>query len=1840
MTDAAHIFSSTAGHAALQPISRTAFSFGRICRTLSNSLTRLSSNHRLPRSAPEVVRQSLSNLNSYFASLIRASSYGMERPVLAAAQLLLHWSFCQLQQRALDQAHSELPRLLLTTSDNAELNEELYALNQLMLSASTAEGASVALQRVEEHVADREAWLNSLTKEDRHLYRKFEQKLKGCLEKMAFWQPRSTLMLPLINALAPYVSVYLDTTLPTLGASSATTAPGQMLNASSVIIGDTSPAAELWFKSIINLPADISLPPLLLRQGQSVCLRIPKCPSDRVNRFDNQTSEIEIAGVGIEGNLATRVCVSNNNGLDLEVGRELNTATTGYSSALYRLPLQIDGASEPINSGTCPAANAARKTLAAPLLGWNLLPVAGAQDIQAEVIDENDLDPFGPMAGFDEWPFYDYGETTTAQAVSSTPMLSAEQVDYALNLFDRNKRVLILYPFTFPRNPPTTAALPGSTTPLPAVTQDSLTLLFGPSETAKPQGSCRIKRPPLIARDLDDMLVQAQQWLSQIPATQIEDKLHVYLLTLPGSVTSQLTPLEKIAIIIRKLVINHNQDCAYDESEAVKFATSLFERSPFANNKELLNAWVQAPEGKHHLTDILLYEIDRLIPDPGKLLSATFNTILAMVKPVSTKFSALENLVIDLQNGFKNNLLASVINADEALPAFLESEVIIEKMQFLHLEFIKNHLPCFRLINKDDVSDEAVLSTNGVLLTVAAGIIANDNKLNLLTAEKLKKFGMQSLLRFSDDYLLRKFSRYDDLLKKSTYRLSDYLNHLEVEGRLLVHALYLNHKIYHDLQQYREQITHLKSDYQALADVEKQLCRLAFEQIPAVDQDFFLFASQEPQGLEVYFITSQNASESVKNRHFIGFIVTADFERIRRCYFISEIPVLNNFAAPLAYDDSAHFHTRDHYANWLNQQGKTAFVARLSAQGVNQLAQTTFFVSDKKTVPAANERESWQIYMQRLSQSIINIRFPEITTVTTSSPGTWDVVVDFSENLATQFIPVESCKQALNDITAGPGTLKKALLTLEDAAICLYDATPEGEGSKLVRLFAAVARSVVGKIAENIRKETKHASSQVSLNPTDASHVKEQMYLEDSQVRNYLANSTLFNTDLGWMLHNNSLNIRQLPAQIKILDVRWNMLTDQIYCKTNGPQGIKNYRLDQKNLFLLPTNYEVARSEPHNQELVINVSDFLSHIASNTLDALKTERMEQDMRTSDKYGKVFFKKEFSEINFNSANISDAFFNNLITYPGWKPVRLWVKRDDGDTIIIEWKDEERRIQFQQLCEFNDIFISWRGDPINGSSASIRVKRNASTKAPFYTDMISPLTYGYMALNPYEDYQRKAAMQNLIKEGSRLPDPPHFAEIACRKMMKELGMILPVDFIRGKYPAASEFIEKFARWEIPATINSGFKRFSRAIALFHSIYPNEDIFYPKADEFIKEFEKLNQKIKAFNYRNREFKDKVAVYYKQFPEREIKANRWINKILDKISPPDIQDNPKYSLKTKNKYDMEKKYPDFLKRLKVNINELHSQARMISDLFNNKLHPRLMSNILSEFTGKTFTDDEVRSFTTDFRRLQNNILAVTPDRFQIFEERYAKDGKLVGGCFKDDAEKLLFSPGDIAFTTIDDKHKFIYTQKIPNDDIFKQIAIHESDHINNGLDFAYTPPEVYIETYNTIKKFTFRGIEQYGKELLSDRNHLVDYLMRDSEFLERFCDQLMRHTQDFIHRDKIWEFVNQYLGKDSYRYHNRFSDEATKKRIELRSLMDIAYNNHKFLLYFLKQNADFMVSLWHRVAEVAYENLEPNQKIDKDALIKFDLLKSIVLQAGTALLDEVNAGASTSKKDAANSG
>ncbi|QGY29161.1 hypothetical protein [Pantoea cypripedii] len=1853
MQGAAPVSTPATGRAVPESAPLSTFPLSRFCRSLRNSLAHLYSNHRLPRSPSEALRQSLSNASGYLSILTRSSPSGIETPPLAAAQLVTRWIFSLLQQQAIHQADAQRLQLLTVTSAYPAVNAFIYRLNTFALSATSPQLATCALRRIDTFVASQHTWLASLPLQEQQVCREFMHKLTACLENMAFWQPRATLLLPAVCRLAPYFSVWAGVALPQLASSASSPHTRQLLSASILTEDNTGPDAEQWFtpdRTVINLPGDVTLPTLHLSKGQSRCLRLPKCPAELVSHTGNLTTGFDIAGVGIEHNLATEVCISNYGVPEIEINRQLNAATTAYPSRLYRVPLRIAGAGD---DGVCPASRAAIPVtfshqpdlLPAPVLAgeplraasadWNFLPMVGAQYSAGDANSAREQNSFlSPFFDWEDFYLPDEVEETSPPAETLSASLSpAEQIDHEVNLFERDKR--ILFAFRFPPRSPSTTDSRGLTTSVPATTPDSMTRLFGRTDEVSAAGSCRVPYIPLVARDLNEMFEKIDHWLRQMTPKQIDNVIHVFFTRMTGDTHSQLPLLDKIVTVARKLVMKNRQQYAFDDNESFQFAAQLFKHSYFSSNKELLKAWVKSGEGKQQLADILLNAIDRAIPDSGKLLSETFNILTQIVKPEFTSFSSLANIQIDLQNRFKNNLIATITMPNTTPPRFLENETAIEKLQFLHLEFIKNNLPCFRLSNKLDVSDEIVLSKNGMLLTIAAGIICDDNKLINLAKNKLIQFGTQALLRLSENYLLTKFSFFNHLLDTGKFRMFDFINRLEAEGGLLVRTLYFNHIIHQKLQQGGIQASQLKSDYQALADVSKKLCNLALEDISDIDQDFFLNASREPAGLEVCFITAENTSDAVKKRHFIGFTLAAHSERIRRCYTVSEIPALNNFVALLAYNDSENYRNKEQYTSWINYRGKADFIARLSGQNIGLMSQSTFFVSDKITVPAASAGESWKSYIQNLSQSIVSQRFPEMnTTSTVSSSTSLNTLINFTGNLISQFIPIESCKQALNDVLEKPDTATKVLLTLEDAMLCLYDLSPEGESSKLVKSLAYVARSVIGKITEKIREETKRTSAQFNAEPGNIPVLQEQIYLEDSQIKHVLANSSLFSADFNWMLHNNSLNLRQLPPQIKFLNVVWNMITDQIYCKANTTQGVRNYRVDQENLTLLPSDHEIPDHELHTQDLALNVNSFLTQIKNGTLDALKIARLEEDMTVVDKYGYVYFKKEFNEINFARANITDLFFNNLIAPAGWKPVNLWVKNDDGDMIITEWRDNHGHSQFQQLSKFSDFFRSWTGEPHNNNERSQRIKRDVSTPAPDYTDIISPMTYGYRIVNPYEDYQRIAAMKELITEGSKLPDPPHFAEIECRKMMQDLERNLPFGVLEQKFPAAREFIRKFAQWDIPAVINAGFKKFTKAIELFHQIYPEENTFYPKAVLLIEKLEALDRKITAFRYRNQAWRDKVAIYYDRYPAREIKVNSRINKILDSLSSPSpgSRDTAKYILKTRTTQDMVRNYPEFYARLTDNLKELQAQARMTSNLFNNRLYRNVMGDTLYEFTGVKFSQDEIASFTSDFRRMQNHIIATTPDKFRIFEERFSRDGKLVSGCFKDDAEKILFSTGDLAFTNLNDNHKYIYVQKILNDDLFKQIAAHEIDHVNNGLDLAYTPPEVYIESYNLIKKFSFSGIQQIGKELLSDRGHLVDYLMRDKDFLSNFCEQLIRYAKDPVHRVKIGDFQHNYLGKNAVHYRNRYSDEAIAKRSELKNLVAIAYNDHPFLLYFFKQNADFMISLWHRLAGIANKYFNQDRTISEEETAKFELLKSLVLKAGAAMLDEVNAGASTS--------
>ncbi|WP_416412881.1 hypothetical protein [Pantoea sp. App145] len=1446
MHGADNVSAALAGYADVQKNTATRFSLGRICRSMRNCVTTFSSYHRFPRNLPEICCQSLSNLRTFLDACTHGNPHGIATPPLAAAQRVVEWFFWQQQH----QATCQLLQLIQTTSDHAALNDYFYALNTLALS-----GDAGTPGRIQAYIDSRAGWRNSLRESDHQQAGEFEQRLIACLEKRAFWQPRPTLLQPLIKWAAPYCGMYLDEVLAIRAPALSPCVPGQQLNASRVIAGEVGQEEDLFFgqgKNIIYVPGSVSLPTLMLTSGQEFCTQLTRCPTELLSYTGNRTVSVEMAGVGTADNEKITLCINNKKFNPLFINRDLNTRATWFPSQIYRHSLQVGDANPPQPDDACCPVISDVSGGALHRVNWGgILPVAAAEERglgddqpQPQINEyhfrhyaEVDIPTHSPsaydpdaIATPNNRPFRHYAEVDSF-VLPLTTMLPEQLIPYEVDLstWERSKRMFI--PLKFPFLTRTTTTTPRATGATPVTTPDSLTLLFGPTNTTLTPGSCRTTQPVLIGRDLDVMLAKAQQWLRQVPSTQIDDKIHTYFLNLEGVADAQFTSLEEIVTVVRKLVTGIDSQYAYDQYAAVDFAALLFEGSCFAEVSELLNAWVGTSAGKAQLSEILLRALDRAIPNPGLLVSATLKALEQKVRPETTLFASLPDVKVELQNGFKSNLVASVYYARGPLPDFIQSHVILGKLQFLHLEYIKNQYPFFRLCSKPDVMDKAVLSTHGVLLTVAAGLIADDDKLHYIPADRLERFGMQAMLRHSDDFLLDRFAYFDRLLAKGDVRLADYLNHLEAEGGLLVRLLYLNLKIYNLLQHGGKLTTQFIIDYQALAGVEKQLCTLALGQIEAADQAFFLAASQQPGGLEVRFITAENKAAHGKQRHYIGFTLTAGHENIRRCYTLSIIPKINNIIADVVYNDTQHSLQADDYARWINHAGKTTFMTRLSVSN-RSLPDITFNVSDKMTAPVARSQVQWSLYAQSLSQFIINQRFPPVVSVstTTSAPGIIDEIMDVAGNLISQFISLKSCKQAFDAIRDRPATIEEALITAEYAALCFYDSVPESETGKLVNEASYAVHSVAEKVIALCREEIQHKVTPADTNPINMAELQEQLFLDDSQVTARLANSIPFQAYLGWMLRDKSFSLRPLAPQVTILDVRWNVITDRFYCKANTPQGIKNYRVDEQNALLLPTHHQFTDNFANSQERVVDAEKFVSHVASGTLDDLKTERMEQDIRETNKYDYVLFKKYFTEIDFSNDNVRDVFFSNLIINTKWQPVHLWVKKGSGgdDFIIVEFKDEKEKTHYKQMSKRDEVLIDWKGDPTRIK----RVTREATTLSPYYVNMFTPLHFGYQEVNQYTNVQREAELRDLIEEGSKIPDPGNLPESRCRDRMEELLRLTPFSFIKLKFPVVSQFVEQFARWETPVIINDKFNQFVDAVEQYHRENHTEVDFYERA------------------------------------------------------------------------------------------------------------------------------------------------------------------------------------------------------------------------------------------------------------------------------------------------------------------------------------------------------------------------------------------------------------------------
>ncbi|WP_416412880.1 hypothetical protein [Pantoea sp. App145] len=308
--------------------------------------------------------------------------------------------------------------------------------------------------------------------------------------------------------------------------------------------------------------------------------------------------------------------------------------------------------------------------------------------------------------------------------------------------------------------------------------------------------------------------------------------------------------------------------------------------------------------------------------------------------------------------------------------------------------------------------------------------------------------------------------------------------------------------------------------------------------------------------------------------------------------------------------------------------------------------------------------------------------------------------------------------------------------------------------------------------------------------------------------------------------------------------------------------------------------------------------------------------------------------------------------------------------------------------------------------------------------------------------------------------------------------------------------------------------------------------------------------------------------------------------------------------------------------------LKRIHADAQLVDKLLNSAQNHDIVKDVLQEFTGNIFTEREIKLVIADYKNYVSDLRDLTVDRVRVFRERYTADDHVASGCLINEAERLLFGRGDIGFVLSGDGNRLVYMQNISEDESKQIIIDHEIRHVTNKNKAIHSPGEVYSETYNPVKKFSFAGMEYFSKQLLSNRYYLVDYLMSDRDFLRSFCQQLSVFTANVTLKRKIIKFMGEFLGGLAWRYTDRYSPEAEEKRKALKGLVEPAFKDNSFVIHFMKHNADLHVGIFSRLVKLGRQNLESKQDIDTAS----DQLKSMILQAGSLNSEEINVGASTS--------
>jgi len=1293
--------------------------------------------------------------------------------------------------------------------------------------------------------------------------------------------------------------------------------------------------------------------------------------------------------------------------------------------------------------------------------------------------------------------------------------------------------------------------------------------------------SCQTRAFPSETQGLNDMIDRVISWADRYLALEDRKKRVKQFAARFSPLQGYSTELSCIVAVCDKLMEDNSSHINLMMSAL--FVEQFFEHSGFENDPAFINAFIRSPQGKGMLARVLLNVFDDSLPDKGILLKQIDNTFKNKLDPLTTTYAMLPGILSATLDKFKKMLLdMGGANTEESV-AF--SQKIINKLTLWVQKYLEYSWPFLKLRNSLNISNQRILDEKGLMRIIAMRVRFGNN----ISDNERTQIGMHLFLGLDKEKIVREHHHLDKIYAENY--MHNYMEYLQSKTELLVRHLFLESSMRRLINHPKNKEQDIRQNRSELRQNTLKLYTLALKKLSTADQSILKSAT----GIKFHVIHMEKIvtedAVHITERFWFGFSLTANLSNNNEYgWFISAVPASNDITQPLIFklETSDIFGRNSRGGEIISFNRKKKFLNMLPVSQLSDMASYQFKVDAGRDISYSGTEE-WSVVATDIARQVVNAQFPDTTALVTAADGV--PALSAGVDLLINLTPFGACRDVADDLRNSHG----AIITLLDAFKCLYSLAPGGaEEEAVVNILYRAGGSILNGVIEKFRtKKLQQQTSQLHIES-----VKDELepgVVHDSRILYHLANSKIYRPSLSNVLLQSSLNFTQLPGGFNLSSARLNKYSGEIYCKLNTPYQQREYKLDTHCQHLIP----VSSHQNTTQSSWVNLAVAPLKLACKSQDNL--DAFIRQNLLNDRNGEIHFTS--TERPAVPDDGEDIVLNNLDLEgvpADWSYQKTWVKKGCG--IITSWKDAQGSIRYKQV----DVGGNWRVWQPDTSNHT-RPRRDVTPLPSLYTNVLAPMEKGFVELLPYNNPDRKLALERLKIAFTNTPKPHHAELMEFRCFVRnELIPKLPSDFHWSnsliKFCEGEELhFQNFIKYA---------EKYIRQVKIQENATKETLDFITQLEPKIIELTGVAQKIKNLNTALKTLNELRDSYYEKYIKPEQIALTQVNRILYSIKNIFSNSVPNFYLKTHSENEMKKRYPEMHNRIFENLSELHRDAHALSLSLNKVENTPSLMLFMNGFFGKNLSNSDVVHIKNHINAHHEKLFKISVGNFRVIEDRRLKESYsqnlLPDGCLASGLEKLLYGTGVVALTNKDSGYKKIYIKPYLEDaDLLRSVMVHETIHtyLAPAAPLFRLGEEVYIDSGNITHKFSFYGLSSMASKLLSDKKELQIHILKNRSELSAFCQQVYKMAGESGAtelKEMINKFWRQFMSNKSI-HHYRM--QSTERFAAFTPIMERVYQNSHMMLGFVLANPDFLAGLWFSLKESARTWPQPSSSLQGTA-------------------------------------